>query len=232
MNERRKHIILICFIADPFDPIGTERIGGGHQYILDLGRYLIQNKFSVTFVTRKNHPDKLIMEELGPFSTIYRIECGQQSELQPDAVGKMMEKLKYKTRQLLDKISPIDVIHSHYWISGFAVMDYCKEKTIRHVHTVLSIGKIKFHLGEPISDIDDFRYSCEEQIYKEAKAIIVICPNERKAFQHYFPNIDQNKVYIIPNGIDTKIFYPRDSTSGNYFLRSTNRFKKGISSFH
>ena len=223
-----KHVTLICFIADPFDPIGCNRIGGGHIYLFDLCRYLIQQKYKVTYITRNNNVNKPYKEALGGYFTIYRIVCGPQREISPDEVGMYLEQLKDKTIMLLNSLSPISIIHSHYWIAGSVVMDYCKKHYIRHIHTVLSIGKVKQELGEPISIIDDIRNKNEAAVYQSADALLLICPDEKNNFIKYYPNIDKTKLFIIPNGINTDIFYPRISTSDNYFCRSTNRFKERI----
>jgi len=226
--SNRKHIVLMCFIADPFDPIGTNRAGGGHIYLLDLARFLVQQGYNVSFVTRKNHPNKPDQDQLGSYFTIYRIECEEKAEISPDIVGHSLECLKVKTFLLFEKLSPIHIIHSHYWISGMIASLYCDNNSIRHIHTVLSIGKIKQSLGEPISDIDEFRNNCEEKIYRSANALLLTCPNEKSNFIRFYPNVDRNKLYVIPNGINTNIFYPREITSNNYFSEASNRFKDSI----
>lgn len=228
--DDRKHILLICYIADPFDPIGTNRIGGGHIYLLDLARFLVQQGYMVSFITRKNHVDKPSKEQLGSYFTIYRIECGEKVDIPPNMVAHCFDSLREKTFNLIDQLLPVHLIHSHYWISGTIAMQYCTQNKIRHVHTVLSIGKVKQFLGEPVSDIDDFRNSCEEMVYHSADALLLICPNEKSNFIHFFPNVDKNKLYIIPNGINTRIFYPREVTPDNYFFRATERFKEGLTS--
>lgn len=225
-----RHVVILCFIADPFDPIGCNRIGGGHIYLFDLCRYLIQQKYRVTYITRNNNINKPYKETLGEYFTIYRVICGPQRELDPNEVGMCLDQLKNKTTTLLNSLPSIFIIHSHYWIAGSVVMEYCKRNQIRHIHTVLSIGKVKQELGEPISVIDDIRNENEKAVYQSADALLLICPDEKNNFIKYYPYIDKTKLFIIPNGINTDIFYPRTNTSDNYFCRSTNRFKKGIKS--
>lgn len=221
-----KHVVLICFIADPFDPVGSNRIGGGHIYLFDLSRYLVQQGYRVTYITRNNNIQKPYKEVIGECFTIYRITCGPKIELSPDKVGMHLNQLKNKTTKLLKSLPPIFIIHSHYWIAGSVIMDYCKVNHIRHIHTVLSIGKVKHELGEPISPIDKIRNKNEEAVYQSADALLLICPDEKNNFTKYYPNINVNKLFIIPNGINTEIFYPRTCTTNNYFCRSANRFKE------
>jgi len=225
MNDR-KHVVLMCFIADPFDPIGTNRVGGGHIYLLDLARFLVQQGYKVSFITRKNHPNKPDQDSVGSYFTIYRIECGEKAEIPPDVVGHSLGCLKNSAFTLFEKLSPIHIIHSHYWISGIIATQYCNQNNIRHIHTVLSIGKVKQSLGEPKSDIDEIRIDCEEKKYKSANALILICPNEKSNLIHFFPKINRDKLYIIPNGINTNLFYPREVTPDDYFFEASNRFKE------
>lgn len=90
-----------------------------------------------------------------------------------------LNQLKNKTTKLLKSLPPIFIIHSHYWIAGSVIMDYCKVNHIRHIHTVLSIGKVKHELGEPISPIDKIRNKNEEAVYQSADALLLICPDEK-----------------------------------------------------
>ena len=59
------HVIVTSMIDDPFDPPGNERVGGGHVFLFDLGRYLIRRGFQVTYIIRKNSQKKKSLEKLG-----------------------------------------------------------------------------------------------------------------------------------------------------------------------
>src|SRR5437764_10062194 len=126
METVTPHIALICFIADPFDPPGHERYGGGHLFIFDLGRFLVQEGYRVTYFTRRNNPEKAAYDELGPLCSIHRLEVGPAEELPPPSVGQYLDNLSSAFEKTIEERKlEFTTLHSHYWIAGEVVRRFC-----------------------------------------------------------------------------------------------------------
>ena len=225
-----KHIAIICFIADPFDPPGYERFGGGHLFLFELGRFLVKNGFYVTYITRLNSPTKNEFEQLGPKCKIFRIKTGPLKEIQPDETGKYLLKLYNITYKTIQNIVPcVEIIHSHYWIAGEVSRRISKKLKLKHFHSILSLGRIKKQLNETLSSVYDLRIRCELKIYNSADYLIAVCPSEKSDLLNLYPEIKNKKnIKIIPYGVNSDVFFPKPESSDNYICWATNRFKKGI----
>src|ERR1043165_3062936 len=139
MKSVTSHIALVCFIADPFDPPGYERFGGGHLFLFDLGRFLVQTGYRVTFFTRKNSQTKATFDELGPFCSIYRLGVGPAEELSPHAAGLYLDEISTAFDEIVESAgTEFTAIHSHYWIAGEVVHRFCLKYPTRHIHSALS----------------------------------------------------------------------------------------------
>src|ERR1017187_5545364 len=115
--DKASQIALVCFIADPFDPPGYERFGGGHLFRFDLGRFLVQHGYSVVFFTRRNSSDKPTFDQIGPLCSIHRIMAGPPQELDPSIVGGYIDELAAAFEELIGShVQRLTAIHSHYWI--------------------------------------------------------------------------------------------------------------------
>lgn len=224
MASHAARIALVCFIADPFDPPGFDRFGGGHLFIFDLGRYLVRNGFHVTFVTRLNSPQKPLFDVLGPRCSIYRLAVGPAMEIDPSSVGELVGELATSFEQTIEKSGlEFDAIHSHYWIAGEVARRFCKSRHIRHIHSVLSLGRLKPGFrSQPIRD------SCEVNVFRSADILLTVCNSELSDLERLYPEVSLTKTHTIPYGVDPDVFYIRPQSESDFVRRQTSRFKKRV----
>jgi D-inositol-3-phosphate glycosyltransferase len=228
MNSVNPHIALVCFIADPFDPPGYERFGGGHLFLFDLGRFLIQSGYRVTFFTRKNSETKASFDELGPLCSIYRLEVGPAAEIHPDAVGTYLDALSKAFAEIVESTgAEFAAIHSHYWIAGEVTRRFCLKQQTRHVHSVLSLGRLNREKGEAVTKISPLREECEVRVFNAADALLTVCPSERDDIRRLYPEVDLSRAYIIPYGVDPDVFYPRPQSERDFVRRKALGLAKG-----
>jgi D-inositol-3-phosphate glycosyltransferase len=222
------HIALICFIADPFDPPGHERFGGGHLFIFDLGRFLVQNGYRVTFFTRRNNAVKAAFEELGPLCSIHRLPVGPAEEIPPEFVGRLLDELSIAFEKIIEERKlEFAALHSHYWIAGEVVRRFCVTHPVRHIHSVLSLGRLKREKAEPRTASTALRDECEIRVFNSADAVLTVCPSERSDLQRLYPDVNLSKTLIIPYGVDPDVFYPRPQSECDFVRRQTFGFAKG-----
>ena len=222
------HVVQFCLTDDPFDPPGHERFGGGHLFVFDLGRYLVRSGARVTFVTRLNAPDKPLHQSLGPRCEIFRVPSGPPADLTPSSLGGSLEELHEASRNVLGTVlDTVDVIHSHNWISGHVAMRIAAAARVRHIHSILSLGRIKARLLEEPSETDPLRDEAELQVFQRAHHLVAVCPDELESLRELYPEISHDRVSIIPHGLDPDVFYPRPQDPGDFLRRSAARFEEG-----
>jgi D-inositol-3-phosphate glycosyltransferase len=223
-----RHIGLVCFIADPFDPPGHERFGGGHLFLFDLGRFLVNQGFRVTYFTRRNSSEKPLFDQIGPMCSIVRLEIGPAEELAPPVVGSYLDELSSAFEQAInERQSEFSALHSHYWIAGEVVRRFCVTHHVRHVHSILSLGRVNREKGEPLPTNSSAREWIEIQVINSADAVIAVCPSELADLQRLYPEVDPSKVHIIPYGVDPDVFYPRPQSESDFVRRQAIGFPQG-----
>lgn len=223
-----RHIGLVCFIADPFDPPGHERFGGGHLFLFDLGRFLVNQGFRVTYITRRNDSAKPVFDQIGPMCTIVRLEIGPPEELLPPVVGSYLDELSSAFEQIIDeKRFEFLSLHSHYWIAGEVVRRHCVTHRVRHVHSILSLGRVNREKGEALPTNSPAREQIEIQVINSADAVIAVCPSELADLRRLYPEVDPSRVHIIPYGVDPDVFYPRPQSESDFVRRQANGFPQG-----
>lgn len=228
MEAGTPHIAQVCFVADPFDPPGHERYGGGHLFIFDLGRFLVQRGHRVTFFTRKNSETKPAFEELGPLCSIYRLEVGPPEEIPPPTVGLYVDELASAFEEAcVTRGLDFTALHSHYWIAGEVVRRFRAHHPARHVHSVLSLGRLNREKGEASGGDSSLRDECEVRVFNSADAVLTVCPSEQADLSRLYPEVAPSNLYVIPYGVDPDVFYPRPQSESAFVRRQAHGFPKG-----
>jgi D-inositol-3-phosphate glycosyltransferase len=221
-------VVIACFVADPLDPPGHDRFGGGHLFLFDLGRYLVRMGDRVTYVTRLNDSSKPVREEIGSRCTIHRLPVGPAEEISPGATGLLLDELHQSCAATLrDELAQRPVLHSHYWIAGEVSRRIAAEHGLVHVHSILSLGRVKRETGEPAEATDALRDACELRVFSEADHLIAVCRDEWSALERLYPELPPRPPTIIPYGVDPNVFYPRPERPDDYVRRAAGRFTEG-----
>lgn len=229
MAPSRLHVIQFCLTDDPFDPPGHGRFGGGHQFMFDIGRYLVRDGVRVTFLTRLNHPEKTRVHELGPFCTIWRVAAGPPRDLSQAELSGHLDTLSDEAFRLLSGEHPRpDVVHSHNWISGEVARRLAGGLRVRWVHSFLSLGRTRIQLGEEPHPTDALRDAQEMAIFRTADALVAVCPAELADFRSLYPELLHLPVQLVPHGLDPDVFFPRPQPPGDYLRRAARRFEEGV----
>lgn len=215
-------ILLLTLTDDPFDPAGVGRFGGAHAFFFDLSRQFVRMGHSVTIVTRLNDPDKPCFQSLGALCCIHRLNVGPPLEIDHHSLGHLREDLIVSVRALLK--TKFDVVQTSNWLSGAVGMALVPDTASKHVHHLLSLGRVRLAFGEEPSPHDQNRDEWECRIFASANALVCVTKDEQNALEELYPDVAKDKVTIIPYGIDSDVFSPRPSDAYDYLRRSCSRF--------
>jgi glycosyltransferase involved in cell wall biosynthesis len=215
-------ILLLILTDDPFDPAGVGRFGGTHAFFFDLSRQFVRMGHNVTIVTRLNDPGKPQFQSLGPLCCIHRINVGPSLEIDHHALGHLREDLITSVLALFN--TRFDILQTSNWLSGAVGTALVPNIANKHVHHLLSLGRVRLALGEEPSSHDQDRDEWECRIFASANALVCVTKDEQNALVELYPDVAKDKVTIIPYGIDPDIFSPRPGDAYDYLRRSSSRF--------
>jgi D-inositol-3-phosphate glycosyltransferase len=218
---------MLCLTDDPLDPPGWERFGGGHSFVFDLGRYLVRLGWHVHYLTRRNAPAKRAQETLGTLCTITRIDVGPPEDLAPFALFEYLDAMAAAVMQEPLVRERFDVIHSHNWLSGAVARRIVADAPTRHVHSVLSLGRVRLELGENATEADAGRDALELEVFEHADMLVTVAASERDDLRRLYPEIQHDHFAIVPYGVDPDIFYPRPECPDDYVRGAARRSSQG-----
>lgn len=115
--------------------------------------------------------------------------------------------------QLLWRLRKYDIVHLHYAFFGGAefilfakLLGLLKAKLVIHYHNdVVGVGIVR-----PIAWLDEALFL--KALFKSADAVVALSEFHLKHSKRLsqYHNIIQNKLHILPNGIDPELFSPRN----------------------
>ena len=216
-------ILLLTLTDDPFDPAGVGRFGGSQAFFFDLSRQFVRMGHGVTIVTRLNDPGKPHFQSLGPLCCIHRVAVGPALEIDHHSLGHLREEL-IASVLALHLGGRFDILQTSNWLSGAVGLALVPGIADRHVHHLLSLGRVRLALGEETSSDDKDRDEWECRIFASADALVCVTEDEQNALERLYPDVAKQKAIIIPYGIDPDIFSPRPGDAYDYIRRSSSRF--------
>jgi len=194
--------------TSPLAPLGGRETGGMNVYVLELSRELARLGYEVDIFTRLDGELPRV-EEIAPGLRLIRIEAGPGEPIEKEEIVRYLPDFHRNMRKFAEaQPGGYDLIHSHYWQSGWAGALLARELDLPHVVMFHTLGEVKnrarFGEAEP-----KLRIRHERTIARRATAIVTASPHERQLLERYY-GADPAAMHTVPCGIDLDLFQPRD----------------------
>ena len=194
--------------TSPLAPLGGRETGGMNVYVLELSRELARLGYEVDIFTRRDG-DLPAVEAVAPNLRLVRIEAGPPEPVEKeDLVSFLPDFAREMCRFAEAERAPYDVVHSHYWQSGWAGGILARSLDAPHVVMFHTLGEVKNRARiseqEPVQ-----RIRHERAIARRADAIVTASGHERGLLERYYGALPA-RMRTIPCGVDVDLFRPLD----------------------
>ena len=201
-------VAFITFHACPLAAPGEGKSGGMNVYVHQLARALGSMGVYVDIFTRDHPEAPSEIQEITPMVRVIHLPGGDPETPVGDLFPSLPEfeeaLLAYQTENGLN----YQIVHSHYWLSGWVGRSLTERWEIPHVLTfhTLALIKIQSRAGEvePLP-----RQRVEQELMASAARIIAFSPHERDAMVRLY-HADAGSIELIPCGVDLSLFRPLD----------------------
>ena len=202
-----KRIAVLSVHTCPLGHLGTRDTGGMNVYVRELSRELGRCGFQVDVFTRYRNCDHPCEVELGEGARLVHLGAGAAPELSKyDLYDYMPEFASNVVSFQQNNGLRYDLIHSHYWLSGWVgeILKACWG--IPHLVTFHTLGRIK-NLVHEIEREPELRLATEQRVIKEADHILALTAPEKALLSELY-GVKPDKVSVVPGGIDLQVFRP------------------------
>ena len=206
MNVKRT--ALVCFHACPLAAPGQGKAGGMNVYVRQLAAALGKHGIEVDVFTRQHQGAENSIEQIAANARVIHLSGGG-----PDVpMDRLFDSLPlflaevevFQRRNQLE----YQVVHSHYWLSGWVGRQLARSLGIPQVLTFHTLSLIK-QQSRPGEVEPPARQSVERELVASASRIVGFSPHERDALVRLY-GADSDNIVLVPCGVDLSLFRPMD----------------------
>lgn len=198
-------IAIVSEHASPLAVLGGTDAGGQNAHVAALAAGLAGRGHEVIVHTRRDDPDLPIQMPLGPGVVVDHVDAGPAGPVSKDAMFGYMDEFAAGLRRRWARRPP-DVVHSHFWMSGYAAVRAARPLGLGVLHTFHALGVVKRREQGVADTSPPERAEIEPGLLHQADRILATCPDE--VFELLRLGGDRRKISVVPCGVDTGRFTP------------------------
>lgn len=214
-----QRVAVLTVHSCPKAALGGKETGGMNVYVRELSREMGRLGVKVDVYTRSQNPHISPMARIGPNVRVIHIRAGPEEPLPKNDLLRFLPEFTAGVVQFAAKNrGPYDLIHSHYWLSGWVGGELKKAWSIPLVHMFHTLGSLKNSFSRNRKEREPGkRIRVEEEIMGFADGLVA--PNswekEQMVLRH---GASPAKIRIIPCGVNLSLFRPIASASAKRIL--------------
>ena len=189
----------------PLLALGEGKAGGMSAYVLGLAEEFRRRGITVKIITDE-HPQEHEKGRHDARKDVLHLPAPASSAHIQNTVGAESA----QTEEIVTALGgDVDLIHSHYWLSGLAGLEATRQLRVPHVTTFHTIQAVKDDFSADVRGRHAERARAEETIAQNVDGIVAWTRFERDALASRL-GADPRHISVAPIGVDTERFRPRD----------------------
>jgi D-inositol-3-phosphate glycosyltransferase len=203
-------VAVVSLHTSPLDQPGTGDSGGMNVYIRAAADSLAARGVGVDVFTRCQGKGRADVEELPSGSRIIQVKAGPCAPVPKEELPKFLpEFLDGVLRRQEAESWRYDLVHSHYWLSGWVGRSTKEIWGIPLVASFHTLGKVKNASLAPGERPESAaRLAGEEAVIGDADRIMAATPAEAAQLVGLY-TADPGRISLVPPGVDHQLFFPR-----------------------
>lgn len=198
---QRQRVALISEHGDPAIEIGKEEAGGQNVYVRQVGEALARQGWQVDMFTRQSDAAQPKIVEHSRHCRTIRLTAGPEAFIPRDDLFPYMPEFVQSFRRFQTENGiEYDLLHTHYWMSGWIGMELKKLQPLKQLHTYHSLGAVKYQSISTIPLVAKTRLASEKTCLETADRIVATSPQEMEHMRSLVS--PYGNIAVIPCGTD------------------------------
>jgi glycosyltransferase involved in cell wall biosynthesis/phosphoheptose isomerase len=191
--------------ASPLAALGGVDAGGQNVHISALSETIARRGAEVVVYTRRDDARLARTVPMAKGVEVEHVDAGPPEAVPKDELLQYMDRFAEELSKAWSS-EPPDVVHAHFWMSGYAARRAAEPLGIPVVQTFHALGVVKRRYQGCKDTSPPERAAIERELVRHADAIIATCTDE--VFELLRLGASNPKLTVIPCGVDLALFRP------------------------
>jgi D-inositol-3-phosphate glycosyltransferase len=209
MDGSRPRVAVLSVHTSPLDQPGTGDSGGMNVYIRAVAERLARAGIGVDVFTRARDGQPEVTRAPGGTRVIH-VKAGPRAPVPKAELPRYLPEFLGGVLSHVRREGPRpDVVHSHYWLSGWVGQSAKEIWGVPLVASFHTLGKVKnYSLARGEGPEPPLRLAGEERVIRTADRILAPTPAEAAHLVGLY-RADPAAIRVVPPGVDHALFSPR-----------------------
>lgn len=205
--------------SSPLARLGGKEAGGMNVYVRELARELGSRGVPVDIFTRSQDRGAPTVEPLSCGVRVVNLHTGPAAPYDKNWVLTYLPEFVSRVRCFADgEDLSYDIIHSHYWLSGEAALRLRRSWGVPVVHMFHTLAAMKNSVARSKEETETGRrIAIERRLMQEVDAVVAATPLDLAQMVWNY-GADQERIRVVPCGVDLKRFHPVDAAAARASL--------------
>ncbi len=200
-------VALISVHTSPLAQPGTGDGGGLNVYVREVARRLAERGVHVDIFTRRSDPDQPATVTLTPGVAVHHLDVGPARPVDKDELANHLCAFVLAL-QRHPTAGRHDVIHAHYWLSGWVGRRLAPRWDVPLIQTFHTLGALKNATLAPGDRPEPaLRLLAEERVARDADRVLVLTCGEARLLHRTY-GLSGQRLTVVPAGVDLARFGP------------------------
>lgn len=201
-----RRVALLSVHTSPLEQPGTGDGGGLNVYVLEVARRLAARGVEVDVFTRRTSPHQPAVVQVARGARVIRVTAGPALPLPKEDLTNHL--CSFAMTMLHDHEPTYDVVHAHYWMSGWVARRVADRWDVPFVQTFHTLAALKNATLAPGDQPETpLRLAAERRIARSADRVLGLTCGEARLLHRTF-GLSGADIAVVPAGVDLDRFNP------------------------
>ena len=191
--------------ASPLAVLGGVDAGGQNVHVAALAEGMGRRGIDVVVHTRRDDVSLPRRVRMSTGVTVDHVMAGPPTVVPKDDLLPYMDDFAKDLHRQWSVLRP-DVVHAHFWMSGYAALAAARPLGIPVVQTFHALGVVKKRHQGHRDTSPARRFEVEREVVRSADKIVATCTDEVFELLHLGGN--RKRISVVPCGVDLTTFHP------------------------
>ena len=216
-----RRVAVLSVHSSPLAPPGVGDSGGMNVTIRALAGELARAGIESDLYTRATSTDDPPVVELQPGVRLLHLPAGPPGPVPKQTLPRYLCAFLCALLRAGERYGPYDVLHSHYWVSGWVARLARERWDSPMVHSFHTLGRVKnLSLADGDEPEPPTRLAGEERVAAAADCLLAPTPVEARQLVELY-GAAPARVRVVPYGVDRARFHPGDREAARAALGVT-----------